>query len=138
VIRQEKGFKMEMLEIPQIWNKKAIIYGGKVAGYIQLVNYAVGAIPHVELKLSPKYRHKGIMSEMLPRYLQECCENKKSSRFIAVCKINNIPAHKLLEKSGFVKSLSLKGKVIYLRDLEHSVEDLQAFMKGFARLTKTC
>lgn len=122
---------MEILKTPRIWNKIAVTRGEEVVGYIQLVDYVNGAIPHVELKLYSKYRGKGIMSETLPKYLQKCYENKAASRFIAVCLDKNIPAHKLLEKCGFVKSPSPKGKVIYLRDLEHSTEDLQKFMESY-------
>lgn len=126
---------MEILKTPRIWNKIAVTRGEEVAGYIQLVDYIRGAIPHVELELYPKYRGKGIMSEALPKYLQQCYENKVASRFIAVCLAKNIAAHKLIEKCGFVKTPSPKGKVIYLRDLEHSVKDLQKFMKSYKAKT---
>jgi RimJ/RimL family protein N-acetyltransferase len=128
-----------MLENPVIWNKLTIVHGDKEIAYIQLVDYIENFTPHLEVYLKPKHRGKGVMSKFLPEYLEGCKKNEKSTKLVAVCKEKNIAGQKLVEKFGFVKTLMHpKGKITYLRDLKHSVEDLQAFMRGFARPTKAC
>ncbi|SRR5258708_3334452 len=70
-------------------------------GFIRLVNYEQCPVPHIEYKVSDKFRYQGIMSKELPKYL-ETCAKKGYDVLIAVVMSNNIPSIKLLKNNNFV------------------------------------
>lgn len=96
-------------------------------GKIQLVDYmrdravrntAKLNIPHIEYEMNADFRHRGIMSKELPKYLK-WLQKYEYNELIAIIKNDNECAEysqKLLLKNGFVKFElgSLKGYTTFL------------------------
>jgi RimJ/RimL family protein N-acetyltransferase len=98
---------------PRSFCKTEIKNGKEIIGYIQLVKYQRGGLPHIEYSLIENYWNQKIMSVELPKFLKKC-KKLEIPRLIAMVKQNNKASIRLLENNKFIKIATFDDKFGYV------------------------
>jgi RimJ/RimL family protein N-acetyltransferase len=100
----------------------------KIAGVFEFHPLSDENFIEIGFWLFPEYRNRGILSKVIPNMIKYAATNFHREKIIATTAIENVPAQKVLEGSGFVRQdmteeILADGKIEKQYIFERSLED---------------